>query len=70
MANPDPRYQGKTLDDLIEALQDVADEFGSGLEVVKIQNRSGDIIGYVSGVDVGPGGQPWIDIEFLEGASA
>lgn len=70
MAHPDPRYQGKTLDELIESLQDVADEFGAHQEPVMIQNRSGEIIGFVTGIDVGPGGQPWIDIEFLEGASA
>jgi hypothetical protein len=63
-------FVGKTLDDLIEQLQDVADEFGSGQEVVQVQDRSGEIIGYVSGIDVGPDGQPWIDIEFTEGASA
>lgn len=66
----DPRYTGKTLDDLIEQLQDVADEFGSGHEVVQIQDRTGQIIGFVSGIDVGPDGQPWLDIEFREGVSA
>ncbi len=58
------------MDDLIEQLQDVADEFDSGSEVVQVQNRAGERIGYVSGIDVGPDGQPWLDIEFLEGMSS
>jgi len=51
---------GRTLRDLIEVLVDVDVEFGSGDEVVRVNDEDGELIGYVTGIDVDASGVPWI----------
>jgi hypothetical protein len=53
---------GRTLRALIEVLVDVDVEFGAGDEIVRINDESGEVIGYVTGLDV-QGGVPWLSFQ-------
>lgn len=56
--------EAKTLGDLIDLLQDLADEYPEHVDsYVLIQNDKGDVDGVACSVDLDPTSGPWIIFE-------